>query len=255
MTPCVSLIWRFFVMSGERFMEIRDDEFEMANQRAADRLSKTPVATSVRYDGRIRRVVIRLPSGLDVSFSPRDVQGLEHAKPDDLRQGEISPSGLGIHFPALDADLYLPALLEGFLGSKHWVASEAGKRGGQASTPAKAAAARQNGKLGGRPRKSKRLFGNSSRRLSMYSCPTPRFRVPRCRAGNTCPTYGVDAGNRAAILILTPNSAFQCRHSGRDAGIQRPGMANFGLAQSLIKYLRNRRATVHGTGFRRSMPE
>ena len=53
-------------------------------------------------------------------------------------------------------DLYIPGLLQGFLGSKHWMA-ELGKRGGTASTDAKATAARQNGKLGGRPRKSKRL--------------------------------------------------------------------------------------------------
>ena len=47
---------------------------------------------------------------------------------------EISPSGLGIHFPRLDADLYLPALLEGFLGSRLWMAAEMGKRGGKATS-------------------------------------------------------------------------------------------------------------------------
>lgn len=136
-------------------MDIRDDEFEAANQRALDRLGKTPVAKSVRYDHRIHRVVISLSSGLDVSFRPGDAQGLEHAKPGDFREVEISPSGLGIHFPSLDADLYLPALLEGFLGSNGWAASEAGRRGGKASTLAKAAAARENGKLGGRPKKAR----------------------------------------------------------------------------------------------------
>jgi hypothetical protein len=43
---------------------------------------------------------------------------LEKAHPADLVDAEISPSGLGVHFPKLDADLYIPALLEGFLGSK-----------------------------------------------------------------------------------------------------------------------------------------
>lgn len=83
------------------------------------------------------------------------IQGLEHSKPDDLAEIEISPSGLGIHFPRLDADLYLPALLEGFLGSRQWMAAEMGKLGGKTTTDAKAAAARENGRLGGRPRKSK----------------------------------------------------------------------------------------------------
>jgi hypothetical protein len=66
---------------------------------------------------------------------------------------EISPSGLGLHFPALDADLYVPALLEGFLGSRHWMAEQLGKSGGQARSHAKTAAARANGRLGGRPKK------------------------------------------------------------------------------------------------------
>ena len=66
---------------------------------------------------------------------------------------EISPSGLGIHFPRVDADIYLPALLETMLGSKRWMAADVGRIGGTASTKVKAAAARRNGKLGGRPKK------------------------------------------------------------------------------------------------------
>jgi hypothetical protein len=117
------------------------------------RLRRTPVATAVRYDRRIGRIVIDLSSGLEVAFRANDAQGLEHAKPSELSKIEITPSGLGIHFPLLDADLYLPALLEGFLGSRRWMAAQMGKAGGKVSTKAKAAASRRNGKLGGRPRK------------------------------------------------------------------------------------------------------
>jgi hypothetical protein len=132
------------------------DEFEEANARAAARRTTEPVAVSARYDRRIGRVVIRLSSGLDVAFAPRDAEGLEKAKPADLVAIEISPSGLGLHFPALDADLYLPALLEGFLGSRRWMAARLGQRGGRARSAAKAASSRANGKLGGRPRKGAR---------------------------------------------------------------------------------------------------
>jgi hypothetical protein len=55
--------------------------------------------------------------------------------------------------PKLDADLYLPALLEGLLGSKAWAASRMGQAGGKARTPAKQAAARANGRRGGQPQK------------------------------------------------------------------------------------------------------
>jgi hypothetical protein len=136
-------------------MKVSKDEFEAANARAAARLRKAPCATKVRYERKRDRVVIGLNTGIEVAFRPRDAQGLEHAKPDQLDRIEISPSGLGIHFPKLDADIYLPALLEGLLGSKRWIAAEHGKIGGSASTRAKAAAARRNGKLGGRPRKVK----------------------------------------------------------------------------------------------------
>ncbi len=134
-------------------MKITDDIFEAANGRAAAKKLTFPAAVAVRYDRRISRIVISLESGLQIAFSPHDAQGLEKAHPADLINAEISPSGLGIHFPKLDVDLYIPALLEGFLGSKRWMAAEMGKIGGKASTEAKTAAARQNGKLGGRPKK------------------------------------------------------------------------------------------------------
>jgi hypothetical protein len=97
--------------------------------------------------------VIHLSSKLIVSFAPEDAQGLENARPSQLKEMEISPSGFGLHFPALDAYLYIPGLLEGFLGSKSWMASRLGQVGGQATSEAKKAAARTNGKRGGRPRK------------------------------------------------------------------------------------------------------
>ncbi len=134
-------------------MNCSKDEIEAANERAAARLAKIPTAIVARYDRRIRRLVIDLSTGLSIMFKPHDTQGLEEAKPEQLAKIEISPSGLGIHFPNLDVDLYLPGLLEGFLGSWRWMASQLGKRGGQSISAAKTAASRSNGKRGGRPRK------------------------------------------------------------------------------------------------------
>ncbi|HOL37203.1 MAG TPA: DUF2442 domain-containing protein [Rubrivivax sp.] len=133
-------------------MATPEDEFDAATARAAQRLAHTPKAVSARYDRRIGRIVIELSSGLGVSFRPHDAQGLEHARPQELATIEISPSGLGLHIPALDVDLYLPALLEGLLGSRAWMAAAMGKAGGRRSSEAKAAAARANGRLGGRPK-------------------------------------------------------------------------------------------------------
>jgi len=98
--------------------------------------------------------VVRLGSGIELKFAPRDVQGLEDATAQGLGTIEISPSGLGLYFPELDADVYLPALLEGVLGSKKWMAARLGAVGGSKSSVAKKRASRANGKLGGRPKKA-----------------------------------------------------------------------------------------------------
>src|SRR6266849_6331832 len=98
-----------------------------------------PKAVSAYYDRKSRHIVIHLSSKLILSFSPHDAQGLENARPSQLDQIEITPSGFGVHFPKLDADLYVPGLLEGFLGSKTWMAARLGRIGGQSRTKAKRA--------------------------------------------------------------------------------------------------------------------
>ena len=132
-------------------------DVQVANARGQALLAGTPKAVTARYDRRVGRVVIVLSTGLEIGFKPHDAQGLETARPAQLADIEISPSGLGLYFPQLDADLYLPALLQGFLGSRQWMAQAMGKVGGSTVTPEKAAAARANGRLGGRPRKVKAL--------------------------------------------------------------------------------------------------
>ena len=128
-------------------------DFEQASRRATERQKSTPRAVSAKFDKRLGKVIIELSSGLMIGFRPEDAQGLEKAGAGDLAEIEITPSGFGLHFPKLDADLYIPALLEGFFGSRKWAAARLGASGGSARTKVKAAASRANGRLGGRPRK------------------------------------------------------------------------------------------------------
>ncbi len=130
------------------------DEFDRAQARGGKRKAEEPYAVSVRYDRRQQRVIVELNTGLVVLFGSEMVEGLQGAKPRDLQEIEITPSGFGLHFPRVDADVYLPGLLSGQFGSNRWIASRLGQRGGSVRSVAKAAAARANGKLGGRPRKN-----------------------------------------------------------------------------------------------------
>lgn len=132
--------------------ELTAEEFDSAKARGEARM-RGPRAASAHYDAARDRVVVRLTTGVEIGFAPADVEGLRHAAAEDLDPIEVQEFGLGIHFPKLDADLYVPALLEGLLGSKQWMAARLGEHGGRARSPAKAAASRENGKRGGRPRK------------------------------------------------------------------------------------------------------
>ena len=132
------------------------DEFEVATGRAGRRRAMEPAAVAARYDRRRDRVVVSLNSGLELAFPPAMAEGLQNATPSELANIEISPSGLGIHFPAADAHLYVPALLGGIFGSKTFMAAELGRAGGKTRSAAKSAAARANGRRGGRPRKAAR---------------------------------------------------------------------------------------------------
>ncbi len=134
-------------------MPINDSDRLAAETTLLTQLKGVPKAIHARYDRRVSRVIVGLDNGLELAFPPRLAQGLEHATPADLAIIEISPLGDGLHWPAIDADLSVPGLLQGVFGSKSWMARHLGAAGGRARSDAKVAAARENGRKGGRPRK------------------------------------------------------------------------------------------------------
>ena len=132
---------------------VSSKDIETANKRGNKRLREGSQAIAAHYDENTERVMVTLGRGVELSLTPSEIEGLKTATADDLREIEISPSGFGLHFPKLDADLFVPALLDGITGSKAWSAALMGQTGGKARTDAKAKASRENGKLGGRPKK------------------------------------------------------------------------------------------------------
>src|ERR1700759_3594360 len=126
-------------------VELTTEQFEAARTRGEARL-RGPRAASAHYDAGRDRVIVRLTTGVEIGFASGDAEGLQRASPDDLALIEVDALGLGLHFPRLDADLYVPALLESVLGSKSWMAARLGGAGGRVRSRAKAAAFRDNGK-------------------------------------------------------------------------------------------------------------
>ena len=134
-------------------MAITEQELKQAEKRMA-LVREAGHAVSARYDRRRSRVVVALDNGVELAFPTRLAEGLAGASPENLADIEISPAGLGLRWPLLDADLYVPALLRGVFGSKSWMARQLGAEGGRARTVAKVAASRENGRKGGRPKKT-----------------------------------------------------------------------------------------------------
>jgi hypothetical protein len=104
--------------------DLTTEQFAAAEARGEARM-RSPRAESARYDAGRNRVIVRLTTGIEIGFAPADAEGLAGASVDDLRVVEVEALGLGIRFPALDADLYVPALLEGVLGSERWMRARA----------------------------------------------------------------------------------------------------------------------------------
>jgi len=131
---------------------------EIARAKAAGEKANAtePRAESMHYDKSEDLIVIRLRNGAIFSFPPRLAQALKDASPEQLADIWIPPSGSSVHWESLDVDFSIPELVAGIFGTKSWMA-ELGRKGGQATSSAKSAAARKNGKKGGRPRKNNTL--------------------------------------------------------------------------------------------------
>jgi hypothetical protein len=135
-----------FLYSEEELQQ----QFKDATQRAAAADRRKLCAVNVRYDKRSKSVVVELATGVVVQIPSKLLQGLADASPQDLTAVTLSPQGTALHWENLDADFSVAGLLAGVFGTQTWMA-EVGRKGGQAKSAAKAAAARANGQKGGRP--------------------------------------------------------------------------------------------------------
>jgi hypothetical protein len=130
-----------------------DRQIEVATERTREEDALEPRAERAHYDAASGRVVVELRDGCLFAFPPSLAQGLENATPEQLAEVEVEGAGYGLHWESLNADLSVPGLLAGRFGSARWMSAQLGRRGGKITSAAKAAAARENGRKGGRPRR------------------------------------------------------------------------------------------------------
>jgi hypothetical protein len=76
---------------------------------------------SARYDRRHHRIFVELNTGQALMIRPQLIESLKGARPDQLQHIEISASGLGLLFPKLAADIYVPGLLAGRFATRRWM--------------------------------------------------------------------------------------------------------------------------------------
>jgi hypothetical protein len=125
----------------------RQIEAARAKGRAAQREPWWPV--DVRYERDGACIVITMRSGMSLVVPRSRIPELKGATARQLESVEVS--GEAVRWDGIDVDVSVPGLLSQMLGPT-LSTQAAGRRGGAATSPAKAAASRANGKKGGRPR-------------------------------------------------------------------------------------------------------
>lgn len=138
--------------------EPRLSEAELLRQieaaREAERIADLtePRARDAWYDRERERVVVELKSGAAFAFPPTLFPELEGRSPEELAAVVPSPSGDGLCWDDIDVHIATAGVLVEILGPSMFRAFAS--VGGKSRTERKAAAARENGRKGGRPRRN-----------------------------------------------------------------------------------------------------
>lgn len=130
-----------------------DAEIERAIERARH-IEDEPRVVSIEYrpGAGLDLLILKLSDGHRQIIAREDLEGLQNATKDQIGRIEIIGHGTGLHWPELNLDYYVPALLRNTYGTKRWMAA-IGRQGGSVRSSVKRKAARKNGQKGGRPRR------------------------------------------------------------------------------------------------------
>ena len=97
---------------GDRSNYVVTDEMIANASAEGSKELERPRAKAVRYDAERVRLVIELVSGALLDISLPMTARLTSASSQERSKMELTPFGLGIHWPLIDEDLYIPRLVE-----------------------------------------------------------------------------------------------------------------------------------------------
>ncbi len=127
-----------------------DAALERIRRQTKAKHASEPHAVAVHYDAATGLLHIKLRNGASVAAPARKLRGLKNADDEQLAKVRIE-NGRALFWDALDVQFSLIAALAAITGLT--TASDSAQRAGKVRSEKKAAAARANGKMGGRPRK------------------------------------------------------------------------------------------------------
>jgi hypothetical protein len=148
----------FYFGDGAKFMAMTEwvrkelrTNYAKASRAGRQAARLEPRAAKAIYRAHDATLQIELTNGASLSVPVKLIPALRRAVARDIRAVEVLGRGGGLHWENLNLDLSVPALVSSVFEGPTWMA-ELGRMGGRRSSSAKAAAARKNGKKGGRPR-------------------------------------------------------------------------------------------------------
>jgi hypothetical protein len=110
------MIYRQNAMGDRKVAKLTEEMLAKASVEGAKELER-PRAKAVRYDAERVRLVIELVSGAALDIALPMTERLSRATERERSTMELTPFGLGIHWPLIDEDLYVPRLVEQYTSS------------------------------------------------------------------------------------------------------------------------------------------